>query len=149
VTCAVARGADLEHVVELSDKYDTSREATARRYVSLHDEPVAAIVSHDDRVLRCYRHKEFPFLELRAGDALARGCHTARAERPVGTVSDWDEVDAALWLPCGRGRWLPTLYEQVLVQQDGYCLTLLSIDVEDEEDDEGAVVEAWTPRLRR
>jgi Zn-dependent peptidase ImmA (M78 family) len=143
------KGAELEHVVELSDKYDTSREATARRYVDLHDEPIAAVVSHQGRIQRCHRHKEFPFLETRNGSALPRDCPTSRIDKPVGTISNWDEVDAALWLPSERGRRLPTLYEQVLVQQDGYRLTLLSIETEDEEGYEETITEAWTPRFRR
>ena len=143
------KGADLEHVIELSEKYDTSREATARRYVSLHDEPIAAVVSQQGRILRSYRHNEFPFLEVTNGSALPRSCRTARIEKPSGTISDWDEVDTALWLPSARGCRLPTLYEQVLVQRDGYRLTLLSIEGEDEEDDEEAMTEAWTARFRR
>lgn len=143
------KGADLEHVVELADKYDTSREATARRYVTLHDEPVAVVVSHRGRFLRCYRHAEFPFLDIREGDMLPRHCPTAIIDRPVGTISDWDEVDAALWLPSDRGRRLPVMHEQALIQRDGYRLTLLSIETGDEEDEEEAIAEAWTPRFRR
>lgn len=143
-------GADLAHVLELADKYDTSREATVRRYVDLHDDPCAAVVSREGRVLRFYRSKEFPFIEVRPGDPLPRQCRTAHFDQPVGTVSDWDEVDAAQWLLSGRGRRLPALYEQALVQQDGYRLTLLTADaVDEEEEDEEAVSDAWTPRFRR
>jgi len=143
-------GADLEHIVELADRYHTSREATARRYVELHQEACAAMVSHQGRVLRFYRHKDFPFIELRGCGALPRTSRTVGIELPVGSISDWDEVDAALWLPSGRGRRLPMLYEQVLVQRDGYRLTLLTIENGDEEEeDEEAMREAWKLRFRR
>jgi hypothetical protein len=141
-------GADLEHVLELADRYDTSREATVRRYVDLHDDPCAAIVSHKGRVLRFYRSKEFPFIEVCPGDPLPRQCRTACLDKPVGTVSDWDEVDAAQWLPSGRGRRLPALYEQALIQRDGYRLTLLTADAADEDEDEEAMTGAWAPGFR-
>ena len=144
-------GADIEHIIALADRYDTSKDATARRYVELHDERCAAIVSHKGRVLRIYRPKGFPFIEVSPGHPLPSGSLSARANLTESRVSDWDDTDSALWLASYRGRRLPAMYEQVLPQRDGYRLTLLSIEDQDEEDaaEDGALAKSWTPRFRR
>lgn len=128
------QGCELEHVLALAIQYGTSKEATARRYVELHDEPCAAIVSHQGRVLRFYRNEDFPYLDIRGGVPVPRDSITAIHELTAGEITDWDEIDGSTWLPTERGRPCPMLYEQVLVQQDGYRLTLLAL-VEDDVDD--------------
>lgn len=37
------KGADLDHILDLARNYDVSKEAAARRYVDLHDEPCAVV----------------------------------------------------------------------------------------------------------
>lgn len=126
------KGCALEHLLALARDYLTSKEATARRYVDLHDEPCAAIVSQHGRVLRFYRNEEFPYLDIRNGIPVPPGSISADTDIPVGEITDWDEVDGSTWLLSKHGRRCPTLNEQVLVQQDGYRLTLLTLG--DEED---------------
>jgi hypothetical protein len=125
------QGCELEHVLALARDYLTSKEATARRYVDLHDEPCAAIVSRNGKVLRFYRNEDFPHLDTNNGVPVPTESVTAARDLPVGQITDWDEVDGSVWLPSGRGRRCPMLYEQVLVQQDGYWLTLLTLADED------------------
>ena len=143
------QGADIEHIVDLAGRFDTSKDATARRYVELQDEPCAAVVSHRGRVLRFYRSKEFPYIEVDPGAALPVRSLSAQPDICEGAVTNWAQVDAAQWLPSGPGQRLPVLYEQVLPQRDGYRLTLLVSEAAAEDDDEDELEESWTARFRR
>lgn len=144
-------GSDIEHIIAFAARYDTSKEATTRRYVELQDEPCAAIMSCNGRVLRIYRSKAFPFIEVSHGQPLPSGSLSARTGMAEGVVSDWEDTDAALWLASSQGSKIPTMYEQVLLQQGGYRLTLLSLDDEcvDEVNEEDEILESWTARFRR
>jgi hypothetical protein len=141
---------DINHILELAKRYLTSKEATARRYVEVQDETCAAIISHDGRIQRYYKNKEFPFLAITPGVPVPKGSLTARMRHSdITSISECQETMGYVWLE-EHGRRVPMLYEQVLNQRDGYQLTLLTL-AEDpdelEEDDE--LEEAWTPRFRR
>ncbi len=136
----------LEHVCELRDRYGTSATATARRFIDLYGERMA-IVATKDGVLVSFpvRANGFPFLTPGSGQAIHRKCLTATFQGAEDECSNVEAVDCSTWL----GEALPQgqeLYEQVLVQRDGYRLTLLSLSVEDEgkHDDERS---AWNPRF--
>ncbi len=142
------KGVEIEHILAFSEKYDTSKEATARRYVDLQDEPCALIVSHNGRILYPYRHEDFPFINMRRGDPVPRGAMMARKGLKQGVPSNSEERDGDIWLSV-RGR-CPRVWEQVFLQSEGYGLTLLSLaedpeDLEEEEDLE----EKYTARFRR
>jgi len=88
----------------------------------------------------------FPWLSPRKGQPLPK---TISARHAAG-LSGQDEVDACHWLPKDL-RDNTVLYEQVLVQGNGYKLTLLSLDESGcEEDDEAEASErsAYDPRFR-
>lgn len=144
-------GADLEHLLSLAKRYDMSKEATARRYVELHDEPCAAVISRENVILRIYRGRTFPFISLGKNDRVPANAVTARGGLSQGDVTDWEETDAALWLPSERGSRLATLYEQVHAQRDGFRLSLLTVDADasDEADEDDDLESSWTPRFRR
>lgn len=144
------KGADIEHILELARRYEASKEATARRYVDVHDEPCAVVVSHKSSVLRFYRGEDFPFIDLISGCPVPRESLTARTDLKEAVVSDWEEQDGSLWLSVQGGRRAPMIYEQVLPQRDGYRLTLITLveDPEEVEEDED-LEESWTPRFKR
>jgi Zn-dependent peptidase ImmA (M78 family) len=144
------KGVEIEHILTLAKRYVTSKEATARRYVDVQDEPCAVVVSHNGCVLRFYRHENFPYVDVNHGDPVPRGSLTCRTDLTPGVPSDQEECDGAIWLSVRRGRRTPTIYQQVLPQSDGYRLTLLSLaeDPEDLEEEEN-LEESWTPRFRR
>ncbi len=103
------------------------------------------------KLLRIYRHPDFPFIDVAPGHTVPRQSYTARRDIPYGEPTDCEEVDGATWLQTRRGHRAPALYEQVLVQQDGYRMTLLSFDedaveTQEEEDD---LRDSWTPRFHR
>lgn len=141
---------DINHILDIAKRYETSKEATARRYVEVHDETCAVVISHNGRILRYYKNNEFPYLDIVAGVPVPKGSLSARIKKFDGTtISEWDETMGSIWLgECGRRA--PMLNEQVLNQRDGYQLTVLTLaeDPEElEEDDE--LEESWTPRFRR
>ena len=143
-------GIDLEHVLRISDKYDISREATARRYVDLCDEPCAVIFSHEGRVRYPYRNRHFPFVEISAGDLIPRDSIAARSDLQEGKVSDWSETDGSTWLVANRGTPSRPLVEQTLLQHAGYRVTLVTFaDDEEAIDDDIDYEEAWAVRFKR
>lgn len=144
------KGVDMNDIVALARRYETSKEATARRYVDVQGEPCAIIVSHNGRILRIYRGKDFPYLDVDWGDPVPRGSLTAQTNLTQAAVSDSEERDGGIWLSAQEGRHrAPMTYEQVLPQSDGYRLTLLSLAEDLEEvDEEEELEESWTPRFR-
>lgn len=141
--------ASLEVIIELAGRYDISKESTARRYVEMHDEPCAAIISRHGKIKRIYRHELFPFIEPGFGSPLPQGSLSAQEKECPGAISSWNEADAAEWLPSGRGDELPVVYEQVHYQADGYRLTLLTAEIDEDEIEAEDLEDSWTPRFKR
>lgn len=139
-------GADLDYILELATSYDVSKEAAARRYVDFHDEPCAVIFSKDRCVRYPYKNRAFPRLDVWSKLPLPQQSLSARFDGSVGRPSEWGEVDAGLWLSKSRNT---LLYEQTLRQQNGFQITLLTIESDQEAKEEEALVESWTPKFRR
>lgn len=131
---------EVNHIVELADRYEVSKEALARRCVDLHDDPIAVILSRGGIVVRAYRGQDFPRLNFALNDPLPAGSIAKRAKLAPGQTSSWGEAPADHWLATGRG----TVCEQTLGQQNDYRLTLLTFDAEADDDDED-VERAWAP----
>lgn len=143
------KGVEIEYILVLAEKYNTSKEATARRYVDLQDEPCGIVISHNGLILYPYRHEDFPFIDVQRGDPVPSGSLTARSDLQKGIPSDSEERDGGLWLSV-RGRRTPRVWEQVFPQSEGYRLTLLSL-AEDPEDlqEEEDLEESYKARFRR
>jgi len=139
-------GADLGRVTELATDYGTSKEATARRYVDLHEEPLAVVFSKNGRIRYSHRGQDFPFLEGSPGAQLPSDSYSARGKSGPGEVGDWEEVDTGIWLVDGGNC---IVYEQALNQKGGHKITLLAIEKNEEADEDDDLVDAWTPRLKR
>jgi Zn-dependent peptidase ImmA (M78 family) len=125
---------DLQHVLDLSALFDTSVEATARRYVSLSDYPLAIVFALGKQVRHAWRSTEFTyFLEARKGSSLPRESQSYVDGEPD-TVSDFEYIDSHWWINADRGRKPPAqILEQTLFQRDNYRVVLLFAD--NEEDD--------------
>ncbi|CAE6754274.1 ImmA/IrrE family metallo-endopeptidase [Paraburkholderia aspalathi] len=115
---------ELEHVADLSSKFDVSVEATIWRYKSLSDYPVAFVFAHNNVVRYWTKGPEFPYsLCVRKGQSLPRESAASAGELL------WDCVPSHLWLEEKRQLVLPeTILEQTLHQVGGYSVTLLYID---------------------
>jgi len=128
---------DLQHVVQLSHRYEVSKEVAGRAYVDYRHEPVALLLTHERRLLRSYRRKnDFPFITVDWGAPIPKGSLLLRKRHEFSVASEIEETDSAVWLDVSRGRRAPTLFEQVYPQQGGYALIMLSIEAAEEEEDE-------------
>jgi len=138
---------EVSHIAELADRYDVSKEATARRCADLHDDAIAIVVSRHGKILRVYPGKDFPRLTVWNGQPLPSTSITHKSSLAPGQCSDWGEMPADQWLERARG----SVCEQALGQNDGFRLTLLTYEAEslDPEEDED-VERAWAqPTFRR
>lgn len=132
----------LEHVFALAARYNMSKEATALHYVLHHDAVCAVIVSKDDVVRRIYKPGRFPFIDVRIGTRLPTPSLAARLA--PGRHSDWDDVNAGVWLALASEDRHPSLQEQAYRLHGGWMMTLLvHTDQGDEEDDEGGIPDAY------
>jgi Zn-dependent peptidase ImmA (M78 family) len=119
---------DLKHVLAMANELQISREASARRYVDVHDENLAVIFARDGRLLYVSRGKKFPSIALRNDDRLP-----SFRPAPPSTLSSSDEADAETWLR----HTTRALTAQTLHQQNGHSITLLHIaEFDDDDDDE-------------
>lgn len=142
----------LEHAVELAEnRYETSKLATARRVVDLLDDPTALISSKDGVVEHIHRNNTFPFIFLSKGDAIHRKSSTATFAGNADGCSDSQPTNTAYWTNSSLKRGAE-IHEQVLIQGNGYRLTLLTMD-ESECDDDDEQYERersdWNPRFGR
>jgi Zn-dependent peptidase ImmA (M78 family) len=155
VDVAKTKDPDLQQIGALSGRYDVSKEAVGRAYVEYRDEPVAMLVIKDGILLRPYFvATKFPFLSVSKGSPIPKQSLLLRRPHEVGTVSDLDETDAGVWIDVERGRRAPTLYEQVLSQQQGYALILLTVekngdDEENQEDEDRTSKQRYHDRINR
>lgn len=125
---------DLEHVLALAGRYQTSMEATAFHYAIHHDDPCAIILSKGGVVRRVYKPVQFPFIETARGRPLPFPSFTMQlpADQRIG----WGDVDHGVWLSRQDGRRC-LLQEQALRYGGGWMMTLLTYDpLEVEAEDE-------------
>jgi hypothetical protein len=133
---------EVSDIVELSDRYDVSKEAAARRCIDLHDDPIAVVFSHLGVVRRAYRGKGFPRLGVGANDPLPADSIAKRAMLLVGQNSDWGEAPAHQWVEKAKG----SVCEQSIGQQNGHRMTLLTYEMEEvDEEEEEEIGKAWAP----
>jgi hypothetical protein len=104
----------------LARDLEISREACARRWIELREEPLAVVFSKDGLVRYVQRQDGFPFVCLNRGDRLPPG---PRAADLTG-LSSHEAADARDWL----GRTRDDLVIQTLHQQEGFTMTLLMLD---------------------
>lgn len=139
--------AELDHISSLADKYDVSKESMGRRYIEYQDEPCALIFSRNGIVSYTVKSQYFPRLEVwEKGDLIPHDTKTRDCDDQPGCSSNWQEHASDVWL-CDNSKY-ESLYEQVLIQENGYRITLLTLGEKvDEEEEE--LIESWTPRFKR
>lgn len=118
------RAADLEHAMTIAETFENSREAAVRRYVELQGECLAVVFTRDGRVRYIEKSEAFPPTLPWIGDAIPGG----EAGTP-GTMTSMDKADAERWLRRADGI---SLYEQTVLQRDGYAITLLLAETNDD-----------------
>jgi Zn-dependent peptidase ImmA (M78 family) len=132
------RDPNLAQIVEVAAHFDVSKDAAARAYAEYHDELIAVAVIKDSKVLRIYRNTRFPKIGITYGAAVPRDSLFHLASTRGAELSDISENNAGLWLESEWGKRLPTLYEQVFFQQEGFALLMLWVETTEEDEDEDA-----------
>ena len=116
------RDPDLAHIPDISRHFDVSKEPAARAYAEYNDQAVAIAVIKEGRILRIYKNMKFPRICVNYGDAVPSKSffhlQSARKSNP----SDLHENGAELWIQFNWWKRLPTLYEQVFIQQEGFVI---------------------------
>jgi hypothetical protein len=137
----------LEHVCDLARRYLTSQIATARRFISIHGDARALVVSKDGTVDQVYRANGFPYVNLQRGHKIHPRTLTVTFEGDLDSCSNTDATTCSAWIN-SELRDGAELYEQVLVQGKGYRVTLLSLDESGCDDAEDSEHFAWRPSFR-
>lgn len=125
-------GVSLENLVAMARDFAVSKEAIARAFVDAHREPIAVIVSRHGRVERFYRHEDFPFLTVSRRKTLPPEAIAAEPMEPR-AFSEKEEVEADTWLSERDCERVLALTEQALGQRNGFALTLLQAELDDDE----------------
>lgn len=121
---------ELNDISRVREDFGTSMESTTRRVVEMSEYAYAVVFSKDNKV----RYSVFSkFFSAKLGVRKDSPLPTKSLSR-LGTSSldDWNELDAHWWLdePRGRSHDPESIFEQTLVQDDGYKVTLLTYDAE-------------------
>ncbi len=133
---------DLRSAVQMRRELEISLEAAVRRYVEMHDEPLAAIMTKGGAVRYSVRHDGFPWIKLTKGHRIApvtRANRVISAGRPG--VTRMTEAHAAAWIENPEIE----LFEQTRLGRDGYAVTLLWASVPEQGADDGGVEELGEP----
>lgn len=132
---SVGKSPDLSQIIELSDRYNVSKEAMCRSYVGLRDEPTTILICLNGKVLRIYKDdKKFPFITVSSGQVIPKQSSFYQNNVKKDSPSDILDVDAGVWIDVARGQRSPNFYEQFLVQGAGYSIIMLSMDVNVDEE---------------
>ncbi|WP_445679525.1 ImmA/IrrE family metallo-endopeptidase [Radicibacter daui] len=124
-------GADIGQILGISDRFDVSREAAARRFVDFSEEPIVILFSHDGVIRYVKSSEDAPKISVWGGDRLPLASLSVTYPAKIGKVTGWEEVPGHVWLERSRGY---TVYEQTLSQNNKFRMTLLSFEKEEEEE---------------
>lgn len=132
---ALGAACDVAHIRQLAETFDVSQEVMAKIYVLSSDEKAAIITSKDGVVKRVIPQPGFPYLGLTKGALIPGGAVTRKFSVTAANdpVSALEEVATHTWLD--RQGAVSALYEQVFVQEDGWAMTLLVVDENDDDED--------------
>lgn len=122
----------LSTVLEIHEKFFVSKEAAARAYAE-YNENVAVVICKDNKFVRSYRNRNFPWINLRPGDAIPEVSDLYKISK-IGEKSFMDETPAEYWIDTEAGKRIPKMFEQVMLQSNRFAMILLSIVLTSEED---------------
>ena len=124
---------ELARILALQELCNVSKEAAARKYAELHGDNFAVVFSRNCELIYAIRGGDFPWLELRPGQPIFRDTTTKNFVGEEGDLSEQEESDPYWWLNDRDAKeW--TLWEEVLIQANGYRMTLLVGEQEDSDD---------------
>ena len=122
---------DIAKILRIAKSLDLSREASARRYIELHEEPLALVFSKAGVVRYINRNDGFPYIKLRSGDILP-----SLPTLLDGTaMTDHEQADPRDW---GLRPSRSDLVAQTLFQENGFAMTLLALDRSETQTDDSS-----------
>lgn len=107
----------------MSKQLDISKAAAARRYISLHDECLALVFSHQNRFQFADQNPEFPWIDFTEGQLLP-GLPAVSGGAAISDIEDGEDHD---WFGKTHSS---ELLLQTMYQQDDYAITLLQLNGE-------------------
>lgn len=122
----------LEAIAAMADNFGVSKEAMARTWVEHHSEPVAIVIAQHGRIARYYRGEDFPWLDVRPRDAIPDGSAAVDCDHEPGRYTEFEEVEADVWLDERAATKVLALDEQVLFQSSGFVMILLVVELDEE-----------------
>lgn len=125
-------GMDLQHIFDMASLFQVSKEAAARRYLSFASDPAAVVFSHDGKVRYVKKCDDFPRMSVWNGQPMPKHCYSMNSDKDRGIITDTVEAVGHHWLEESRGI---SLGEQTVAQANGYRMTLLTAEFEEEEDE--------------
>ena len=118
---------EMSHIQKLAEDFETSIEATARRFVELSEYPCAVVFSKDNIVR--YNMKSGYFEEQLSAWKGDRLPNPSMSRQATSDPDEWHEIEAYWWLKERKGSDVPeSVYEQTLCQENGYKVTLLTYE---------------------
>jgi hypothetical protein len=118
---------EIGRITALQQLCGVSKAAAAGRYVELHGDDFAVLFSKDGKLVYSIKTRDFPWPDIRPGQPIYGKSLTCEFIGDDGDVSDQEEADPHHWLDERNvARW--QLWEEVLVQANGYRMTLLAGD---------------------
>lgn len=124
---------EISRILALQELCKVSKEAAARRYVELHGDDFAIVFSRNGKLVYSVRGGDFPWIDLRPDQDLFRDSLARTFAGSEGEISEQEDTASHWWLgEKDVSNW--DLWEEVLVQQNGYRLTLLLGDRTEKDD---------------
>lgn len=125
--------ATLQAALDVHEAFDVSKEAAIRCYVENYGERLAAVITRHGKILRSYKHRDFPWVEARRGQPIPGGSHfhSHRGDK----LSPLMPTNAEGWIATEYGQRVPFMREQVLPMGKGFAVLMLWMDAEDDEHD--------------
>ena len=151
-------GEGLAAVESLAALCKTSLHATAIRYTQCAREPVAIVLSVGSRIDHCFMSDALKALDgidwIRKREAVPRNTPTFAFNKDGENVRRAVRIEDASNLQdwFGGGRSIEVSEDVIGLGRYGKTLTVLyniELPDADEEDEEAALIESWTPRFRR
>lgn len=139
--------AELSRILALQRLCDVSKEAAARRYAELHGGDFAVLFTRDGKLIRHpVRSGDFPWLDVKLGQPVYRESLTKTFSGNEGDVSEQEDTRAEWWIDTADSSDQWTMWEEVLVQRDGFRMTLIL--GERDTNSYKRHQDRWTPRFR-
>lgn len=136
----------IQAILDLQTLCTVSKEAASRRFLDLHGDPCAVVFSREGKVRYALSRGGFPYIDLKEGHPVHRDSLTKSFAGASGDISDQEETDPHLWTNSRDARnW--DMWEEVLIQEGGYRMTLLVAEKNSREQDDN-YEKRWAPRFK-